>query len=144
MAGFIEMVCWSPSSIRYFTSCLFHSAVPGLHDMDTKDYCVALTSSRLSRWDGMERHLGTDFCSWQVIKGRQFTNVNIFCLCFKEKKPEALRLHEIISAQNHSSHVFFNKWYENLNINYCLCSFAVIFYRSKAVWRTNIHQKSRL
>lgn len=98
-------------------------------------------------WNGMEWHLGADSYFWQVIKRREnqktdpksipkFTNVNIFCLCLEEKKPETLRPHEIISAQNHSSHVFFNG---NFNINYCLHSFAVIFYRSEAMYRTNIH-----
>lgn len=71
----------------------------GSWNMDTKDYCAALTSSRLSRWNVMtprDRHL---FLTTIEEKKNQNTdpehipkviNVSISCLCLNEKKPEVL------------------------------------------------------
>lgn len=61
VAWFIEIVRWSPSSIRYFRSCLIHSAVPwapGTWIQRT----IVLPWQLADCQDGMEWHLGAGTC----------------------------------------------------------------------------------
>lgn len=130
MAWFIDMVWWSPSSIRYFTSCLIHSAVPWDPRQGYKGLWGSLDKQHIvkTEWTGMTRRGRLLFLTNHQRKRKSENRYNnypkiykhsISCLYLNEEKPETLRLHEIIRAQNHSPHTFFNKWHGNLKINYC-------------------------
>lgn len=113
----------------------------GSWDMDTMDYCTALTSSRLSRWNVMTPggwHLFFDKPSKAGKIRKQTGKKNPKSYQYKHilhvpsRKESRNSLYEIIRTQNHSPHTFFSEWYGNLRTKYLICSFCVIYPRQCA------------